>query len=356
MNKVSILLLNYNWKNFNEKCIISILNQTYTNLEIIFIDNNSSDWSLEEVEEIFSKEIKSWIIKIVKNSENLRFAWWNNSWIPFVSKESKYIWLLNNDTVIDENCLQELIKWIESDDQLWAVSSLILDKWQEDQIINMTERWMVRIMNLFWWQIWDNYKIKNDIYYTNFLCGCSFLYKKSLVDKPFFDFYKWYSEDLQLSWELLMKWYKLWVCKKSIVNHFWWGTSNKVPYLRRFLNFRNYFINYYAFLNKQTRRKLSILFFVYTTLSLFFNISNTQILKAKIKAFIRIKKNPQYIDEVRERVYSQKVLSDNEFLSQISYKLIWYSQKEWWLRTSIMKIINGSIRFYYQIFWLKYRK
>ena len=98
---VSIILLNYNWKQFNSDCIDSILKQTYHDYEIIFVDNKSTDWSLEDVEKCYKKEIESWKIKIVKNCENLWFAWWNNSWVRESSKDSKYIWLLNNDTVVE---------------------------------------------------------------------------------------------------------------------------------------------------------------------------------------------------------------------------------------------------------------
>jgi glycosyltransferase involved in cell wall biosynthesis len=57
--QVSILLLNYNGKKFNQACINSILTQSYQHFEILFIDNASSDGSVEEVEQIFVKEIKS---------------------------------------------------------------------------------------------------------------------------------------------------------------------------------------------------------------------------------------------------------------------------------------------------------
>jgi glycosyltransferase involved in cell wall biosynthesis len=61
--QVSILLLNYNGKKFNQACIASILTQTYQYFEILFIDNVSTDGSGEEVERLFSKEIKSKKIK-----------------------------------------------------------------------------------------------------------------------------------------------------------------------------------------------------------------------------------------------------------------------------------------------------
>jgi glycosyltransferase involved in cell wall biosynthesis len=58
-SQVSILILNYNGKKFNQACLESVLVQTYQHFEILFIDNDSVDDSVEEVEQLFSKEIKS---------------------------------------------------------------------------------------------------------------------------------------------------------------------------------------------------------------------------------------------------------------------------------------------------------
>ena len=149
--KVSILLLNYNWKRFNKKCIDSILSQTYKDYEIIFIDNKSIDWSLEEIIDSYSSEIEKWIIKIIKNDDNYFFAWGNNIWAKYVNW-SDYIWLLNNDTVLDKNCLLELIKWIEFDGTLWAVSSLILDNFIDSFIL--TE---LSAFTIFWYNNWSIY-------------------------------------------------------------------------------------------------------------------------------------------------------------------------------------------------------
>ena len=46
--KVSVLIANYNNEKYINKCISSLLEQTYKNLEIIFIDDYSNDNSLEK--------------------------------------------------------------------------------------------------------------------------------------------------------------------------------------------------------------------------------------------------------------------------------------------------------------------
>jgi glycosyltransferase involved in cell wall biosynthesis len=57
--QVSIIILNYNGKKFNQACLNSILHQTYQHFEILFIDNASTDDSVAEVEQSFKKEIEN---------------------------------------------------------------------------------------------------------------------------------------------------------------------------------------------------------------------------------------------------------------------------------------------------------
>ena len=64
--KISILITNYNKEKYVEKCILSSINQDYKNLEIIILDNNSSDNSLKIINK-FSTKIK--IIKRKRLSE-----------------------------------------------------------------------------------------------------------------------------------------------------------------------------------------------------------------------------------------------------------------------------------------------
>jgi GT2 family glycosyltransferase len=125
---VSIILLNYNGKQFNKACIQSLLTQSYQNFEIIFTDNASQDGSVEEVEHIFSKEIEQIKIKIVRNKINYGFAEGNNKGIVHAHSNSIYICLLNNDTIVEKDWLKELIVGIQSDPKLGVVGSLVLDK------------------------------------------------------------------------------------------------------------------------------------------------------------------------------------------------------------------------------------
>ncbi len=324
MSFVSIILLNYNWKKFNKDCIDSILLQSYKNFKIIFVDNASTDGSLEEVEKLYENEIEEKKIIIVKNKENSWFTWGNNLWVKYASNESEYICLLNNDTTVPENWLEELVKGIESDRDLWAVGSLVLDMWYEEKIKNMFfDQRKTYTRTILWETAIKNVSMKDYvswIYYTTSLSWCSLLYKKNIIKTPFPERYFAYWEDIFFCLTLISKWYKLAFCTKSIVNHYWsWSFGKKPSDFKLFYGNRNQIINYFLFYKVSTIIKLFPLFFITQISQIFINVPLKRI-KAKIKSRFWIFKNIWKVTELRGEIQENKIISDNLFIQQLSYK------------------------------------
>ena len=89
-NLISIIIINYNGKTWLEKLFDSLLSQTYKKFEIIFIDNNSQDNSVEFVKNNYSDNR----IKIIQSKTNIGFAGGNNLALQYA--QGSYILLLNN--------------------------------------------------------------------------------------------------------------------------------------------------------------------------------------------------------------------------------------------------------------------
>lgn len=104
--KIGIILVNYNGEKYNDECIDSILKSRYDNFEIIVVDNNSSDNSVNLLEQNYSDKIT-----LFKNKNNSGFSEANNIGIEIAkSKQCDYILLLNNDTVILPDCIEKMMK------------------------------------------------------------------------------------------------------------------------------------------------------------------------------------------------------------------------------------------------------
>lgn len=108
--KVYIIILNWNGKNDTLECLKSLEKINYGNYKIIAVDNGSSDGSVFEIKEKHPQTI------IIENKKNLGFAGGNNIGIKYaINDEVDYVLLINNDTTVEENFLNELVNVGESD-------------------------------------------------------------------------------------------------------------------------------------------------------------------------------------------------------------------------------------------------
>jgi len=119
---VSVIVLNWNGKHFLKSCLSSLLQQTYKNYEIVFVDNGSTDGSIDFVKKTFKGESK---IKIVALMRNYGFSKGNN--VGFKHSKGKYVILLNNDTEVQPNFVEELVKVAESDEKIGSVGCKIVN-------------------------------------------------------------------------------------------------------------------------------------------------------------------------------------------------------------------------------------
>ena len=348
---VSIILLNYNWKKFNVDCINSILKQTYKSYEIIFVDNCSIDWSLEEVEDAFRKEISEKKIKIVKNTENTWFDWWNNLWVKHADKKSKYICLLNNDTTVEKNRLEELIKWIESDEKIWCVWSLILNKGREElDRDNILKYWLKPELSLFWEVLLKNKDKNLDLVGVTNVSWCSLMYKKELIDRPFEDYYFAYWEDNYLWWNLLYMWYSTKICTKSIVHHYWNWTSKIISDFCLFHDVKNMMINYYLFFSWYNIILLLPLILIKDILQMFSPRYKYPfyILRFKIRWLWWIIKNFNLIKKTKKNNWSKFKIKEKDFIKKVSFRLLQIQPNSKWIIYGIKYLIN----LLYELYWL----
>ncbi len=108
---VSIIILNWDGKQDTEKCIDSIYkNTSYKNFEIILVDNGSKDGSVEMLKGMKQKGL---IKKLILNRENRGFGGGNNQ--GMAAARGKYVFLLNNDTIVTKNWLRNIVRVAEAD-------------------------------------------------------------------------------------------------------------------------------------------------------------------------------------------------------------------------------------------------
>ena len=127
-NKVSLIIVNYNGRHHLAELLSSLYTQDYEDYEIIFLDNGSSDGSVEYVRANFP------LIKLIALKDNIGFAEGNN--IGMEAASGRYYCLLNNDTQVEPDWLSKLVKLIQSSSKIGAVGSKILF-WKKFALIEL---------------------------------------------------------------------------------------------------------------------------------------------------------------------------------------------------------------------------
>ncbi len=117
-NLVSIIIVNYNGKLHLEKCLKSLIVIDYKNYEIILVDNNSSDDSIDFVKKFYPSVI------IIQLEKNYGFAEPNN--IGAKKASGELLLFLNNDTIVKPNFITELVKVIKTDSKIAICQSFLL--------------------------------------------------------------------------------------------------------------------------------------------------------------------------------------------------------------------------------------
>ncbi len=120
MIDLSIVIVSWNAKTFLQKCIISIIKEGINfNLQIIVVDNASTDGSPEMVDKLFPK------VELIRNEKNLGFAKANN--IGINECNGRYICLINSDVEVLPRCFDELITYITKHSDIGLLGPKIIN-------------------------------------------------------------------------------------------------------------------------------------------------------------------------------------------------------------------------------------
>lgn len=218
---ISIIIVGYNSKKDLPDCLESIYKSSYKDFRIIFVDNDSSDGSLEFINEKYPKVIS------IKN-KNTGYAGGNNVGIQKAMElHSEYVFLLNPDTIIEKDCLKNLV---EKADGKTILQPLILlnIKGKNTDLINTTGGHL----NFLGFSYCSDYKEnktaakEKDVAIASGAAAFipTALFKKvGLFDKSFF----MYHEDVDLFWRARLHRFNIRLIPQALVWHKYAFSKNK---------------------------------------------------------------------------------------------------------------------------------
>ncbi len=229
--KIGIIIVNYNGNHDTQECLESISKlKTKYELIVIVVDNNSKENLKLKTSDL------PYTLECLKNKENVGFAAGNNVGIRRALESGcDYVCVLNNDTLVDPDFLDELVNTYKKNTRAGLVSPKIYfskgrefhkDKYEKNEL-----------GKVIWYaggeMDWDNIlgkhrgvdevdkgQFSKDML-TDFATGCSFLVSRDVLDAVgFFDeTYFLYYEDADFSEKVKRAGYHIWYSSKSVIWH-----------------------------------------------------------------------------------------------------------------------------------------
>jgi len=177
MSKTSIIIPNWNGKNFLVDCLKSLHRIKNQNFNIIVVDNGSSDDSVYFINKNFPK------VLVIKNKENLGFATACNIGIKKAIKiGSEYFLLLNNDTIVTDDFLDKMLS-VFKNKKVGIVGCKINYESEPKKIWFAGGdfiKWRVSGKHINWMKN-DNDNIRG-VVNSDFITGCCILIKKEVIN------------------------------------------------------------------------------------------------------------------------------------------------------------------------------
>lgn len=303
---ISIIVLNFNAGKLLLNCIDSIKKSNYKNLEIIVVDNISSDDSQNECKKKFPE------IKLIQNNKNFGYCEGNN--IGIRSAGGKFIIILNPDTIVESTWIDELLNaYCKFGEGLYQPKILSLNG---NNVIQSTGN-MIHVFGFGF----ARDKGKKDTKHTNierigYASGTCLFTSKNVLDKVGLldEFLFLYHDDLDLGWRAAQIGINSYYVPNSKVFHVesyslkW--SAKKFYWLERN---RKYCLQIHYSKKTYKKMKLSLLLVDFLVWVFYFSKG---FIGVKIKAELDIRKNKNLIEKRYNELENKKIIPDVKLLKR----------------------------------------
>ncbi|MCL0036174.1 glycosyltransferase family 2 protein [Dehalococcoidia bacterium] len=315
VKKVSVIVVNFNGMSHLEVCISSILNQTYRDFEIIFVDNGSTDGSLDYARRRFPELI------VVANRDNLGYAGGINEGLKLASGE--YIAAHNTDTEVDEHWLAHMVRFLDENQKAGAVTPKILlyhDRAKLNALglnIHITGVSFVRALNE------DSKNYSNGHVRVSGVSGCSYLIRREILEKiggvPDICFMN--NDDTVLSWILNLMGYEIYCIPQSVIYHKYQLKMDPEKFFR--LDYTRYTMLLSTF--KPVTFLICLLALAFTEMLMvgYCLIRGRPYMRAYLKALFSVYQNRDSLKRRRAQLQQLRRVSDIHLLTRLRLNYEW---------------------------------
>lgn len=218
MEKVVVVVVSYNRKELLKECLAALLAQTYPDMHILLIDNNSTDGTEDYIRE--SGYMESEQFTYAKLSENIGGAGGFHEGVKrAMQMKADWIWVMDDDTIPEPDALSELMKatGIVGSDKIAFLSSNVYGMSKEPMNVPRMKMFQKGSNGYADW----NCKLEHGLVKVNTATFCSMMFSREAVRKvglPIRSYFIW-GDDTEYSLRLSKYVGQAWLVGKSKVLH-----------------------------------------------------------------------------------------------------------------------------------------
>lgn len=166
MKKVTQIICFYNEEKYLEKAILSILNQTYKNIELIIINDGSTDLSEKIVQGIQDERLI-----YISNNKNHGLAWCRNQGLNLATGE--YVGFVDADDIAEINKIEKQVSFLEKNKDILAVSGNYDYIDRDGKHLNLQNKDIPT----------DNLSVRTKMLFGNCVAGPCALFRREIINK-----------------------------------------------------------------------------------------------------------------------------------------------------------------------------
>lgn len=232
--KTIVSIVNYNTKELTIKCLRSVFNSDYKDIEVWVVDNSSSDGSVE----IFKKKFPG--IKLIANNKNLGFGKAHNQVLKKAQGDNFLV--LNSDTEVEKETISQMVKFMDTENcgiascKVMGFDGKLQPNGGDLPFGLALLGWL---FNLEWLGVKSSFHQNKQEYYqetrsVGWVSGNFMMIESGVIEKVgyFNEAYFMYFEDVEFCYSASKKGFKVMINPKVSIKHLSGGSLDN-PHLRQ---------------------------------------------------------------------------------------------------------------------------
>lgn len=264
MDMTGIVILNWNGFEDTIECLDSLFQTSYKEFHVCLIDNASTDGSQHKLAEYIKEKNYSEKITLMLENENHGFAIGSNIGIKWcLNNNCDYIWLLNNDTIVEKDTLKKLMDEIILKEEVMIVSPKIVYDSSPQIIWNCGGKISLLGFRKYYYAGKKIDSCRNNPFSISFVTNCASLFRREYFERFGFlsELFFFGEEDFEMCLRNKQNKIRMECVPSSVLRH---KVSRSISKMDSTKSLKKIFVHY---LNRYIDMKLffnnNVLFFLY---------------------------------------------------------------------------------------------